>query len=185
MSFIDLFAIPFYDCLTIVWLGLPLLMASIIEAFLWKTAVFECLNYPISVKLFGENKKWRGLVSLPIAHLLSVWFFQRLEVGLELHFNKIILLSSLNGFSYGLLVGFVFNLSELPNSFIKRRLNIPPGAERSPIFYWIDHMDSTYGVLIVLYFYLQPPIHLLLNGLWMAPVAFAAATWLRKKIGVK
>lgn len=185
MNFIDLFEISFYDCLTIVWLGLPLLAASVIEAFLWKTAVFEYLNYPISVRLFGKNKRWRGLVSLPIAHLISVWFFQRLEISLDISFDKIILLSSLNAFWYGLLVGFVFNLSELPNSFVKRRLNIPPGAERSSTFYWIDHMDSTYGVLLVLYFYLQPPLHLLLNGLWMAPVAFAAATWLRKKIGVK
>ena len=185
MIFANFVELIFYDALTVVWLGLPLLLASIIEVFLWKTTLFEYLNYPINIRLFGRNKRWRGLVSLPIAHLIGVWMLQRLEISLGLSSDQIILLSDHNTLFYGLLVGFVFNLSELPISFIKRRLNIPPGTERNGLFSWIDHMDSPYGVLLALYFYLRLPIHLLFNALWMGPVTFAAATWLRKKIGAK
>ncbi len=185
MSFTDLLSLLINDALTILWLGLPLLLASILEFFLWKTPAFELLNIPIHAGLFGENKKWRGLVSLPLAHVVSVLMFQGLEKSLRLSFTKIILISSLNGVIYGLLVGFVFNFFELPNSFIKRRLNIAPGSESHPVFYWVDHMDSPYGVLLVLSFYLHLPLHSILNGLWMTPIAFMGATWLRKEIGVK
>lgn len=185
MGIPNLVNLSLYDFLTIAWLGVPLFVASIIEAFLWKTPLFNRLNYPIHSRLFGENKKWRGLVSLPLAHLACVLGFQQLEIGFGVSFDHIILLRSLDGVVYGLLVGFVFNLFELPNSFIKRRLGIAPGNENRPLFHWIDHMDSPYGVLLVLSFYLRPPLHLILNALWMAPVSFMAATWLRKKIGVK
>ncbi|MCG8366388.1 MAG: CDP-archaeol synthase [Pseudanabaenales cyanobacterium] len=182
MSPLDLYK---NDFLSLVWLGLPLLLASIFEALLWKTALFNRLSYPIHVGLFGVNKKWRGLVSLPLTHLVSVWIFQMLEIGLKFNLKNIILLSSFNGILYGLLIGFIFNLSELPNSFIKRRLKISPGDESNPVFYWIDHMDSPYGVLLTLYVYFRLPLHLILNGLWMTPLLFMGSTWLRKRLGVK
>ena len=146
----ELSQMALHDLLCLIWLGCPLLLASIIEALLWKTPLFATLSYPIQADWFGSNKQWRGLVSLPLAHWISVWLFQILENSTSL--ISPILLNSFNPVLYGVLIGFVFNLSELPNSFIKRRLQIPPGDESNPIFYWIDHMDSPYGMLLVLYF---------------------------------
>ena len=176
------FFIP--DTLNLLWLALGLFMAGVIEAFLWKTSAFQLLNVPIQSQWFGANKKWRGLISLPLAMLISVYVLHWVEILIPFPQNTI-LFSNFNLLQFGLLVGLVFNLSELPNSFIKRRLAIPPGDESSKIFYFVDHMDSTYGVLILWYFFFNFPLHFILTGLVVTPLLFMGATELRKKLGLK
>ncbi|MDJ0571206.1 MAG: CDP-archaeol synthase [Pleurocapsa sp. MO_192.B19] len=177
------------DTLNLLWLALSLFIAGIIEAFLWKTPLFQIANKPIQLQLFGANKKWRGLISLPLAMVASVYLLHIIENLIEILIpslpQKAILFSNFNLLEFGLLVGFIFNLSELPNSFVKRRLDIPPGDESSKIFYFIDHMDSTYGVLILWYFYFHFPLHFVLTGLIVTPLLFMGATELRKKLGLK
>ena len=173
------------DLINLLWLGLGLFVAGVIEAFLWKTTPFQLLNLPIQAHWFGENKKWRGLVSLPLAMAISVYLLHLVE---KIYFpvaDNFVLFSDFNLLEFGLLVGFAFNLSELPNSFIKRRLHIPPGDESSKIFYVVDHLDSTYGVLLLWYLYFHFPLHLILTGLIFTPLLFMAATELRKKLGLK
>jgi hypothetical protein len=183
---VDICQIFFQDTSNILWLICPLFLAGILEAFLWKTALFEPLNFPINQSLFGANKKWRGLVSLPLTHAVSVGLCQILEPWIVKDpLPNWISLSSLNWLEYGLLVGFIFNLSELPNSFTKRRLGIPPGDESSLLFYFVDHSDSPYGTLLLWYFYFQFPGHLILTGLVVTPLLFMTATWIRKKLGLK
>ena len=60
------------DTLNLLWLALSLFIAGVIEAFMWKTSLFQLLNIPIQAEWFGANKKWRGLFSLPIAMVISV-----------------------------------------------------------------------------------------------------------------
>ena len=174
-----------WDTLNLLWLALGLFLAGIIEAFLWKTSPFKLLNVPIQTQWFGANKKWRGLISLPLAMLASVYLLHLVEIAIPSIPQNAILFSDFNLLQFGLLVGFVFNLSELPNSFVKRRLAIPPGDESSKIFYFIDHMDSTYGVLILWYLYFHFPLHFIITGLIVTPLLFMGATELRKKLGLK
>ncbi|MCU0533863.1 MAG: CDP-archaeol synthase, partial [Hydrococcus sp. Prado102] len=122
----QLFLILLQDILNIIWLALGLFLAGIIEGFLWKTQWFDLVNRPINKELFGENKKWRGLITLPLTNTISTLVFQLLEKLLPVVGN-FIYFSNFNFIEYGLLVGFVFNLSELPNSYVKRRFKIPPG----------------------------------------------------------
>lgn len=173
------------DTLNLVWLSLSLFLAGVLEALLWKTPVFQRINTPINIQWFGANKKWRGLVSLPLACVVSTCFLQYFEGYLFSGPTQFILFSNFNCLEYGLLVGLVFNLSELPNSFIKRRLNIPAGDESNKLFYWVDHMDSTYGVLILWYFYFHFPLHMIITGFLITPLLFMGATVLRKKLGLK
>ena len=173
------------DTLNLLWLALSLFVAGAIEAFLWKTSPFQALNVPIQTTWFGANKKWRGLISLPIAMLISVCLFKAIEMLIPALSRQEFAFSNFNTTEFGLLVGFVFNLAELPNSFIKRRLAIPPGDENSKLFYFIDHMDSTYGVLILWYFYFRFPLHFVIVGLIVTPLLFMGATELRKKLGWK
>jgi hypothetical protein len=176
------------EIVNLIWLSIGLFIAGVLEAFLWKTSFFQLFNQPINSKLFGENKKWRGLISLPLANLISVWLLQEVELYLFPpldHLDNLILFSNYNFLEYGILVGFVFNLSELPNSFIKRRLNIPPGDESNKFFYFIDHLDSTSGVLILWYFYFHFPLNFVLVGLIVTPLLFMGATLLRKQLGLK
>ena len=173
------------DTVNLLWLALGLFIAGVIEAFLWKTSVFQLLNRPIQTDWFGANKKWRGLVSLPLAMLISVYLLHFFEINSSFLSKDAIRFSDFNLLEFGLLVGLIFNLSELPNSFIKRRLNIPPGDESSKIFYFIDHMDSTYGVLILWYLYFHFPLHLIVTGIIITPLLFMGATEIRKKLGLK
>ena len=173
------------DTLNLLWLALSLFLAGVIEAFLWKTTPFQLLNIPIQTQWFGANKKWRGLISLPLAMVVSVYVFKLWELGFPALTRQAIAFSNFNLIEFGLLMGFIFNLAELPNSFIKRRLDIPPGDESSKVFYFIDHMDSTYGVLILWYFYFHFPLHFILTSLIVTPLLFMGATELRKKLGLK
>jgi CDP-2,3-bis-(O-geranylgeranyl)-sn-glycerol synthase len=107
-------------------------------------------------RIFGQNKRLRGLIVMPLAsagafallgfashRLLPDW----LAAGLwELTPGRYALL--------GLVAGLAFMLAELPNSFLKRQLGIPPGAvprQRSARFICmlLDRLDSVLGVLIV------------------------------------
>ena len=172
------------DTLNLLWLASGLFIAGVIEAFLWKTSPFQLLSIPIQAEWFGVNKKWRGLVSLPLAMVISVCLLNIVENVVNIP-SQAILFSDFNPLEFGLLVGFVFNLAELPNSFVKRRLNIPPGDENNRLFYFIDHMDSTYGVLILWYFYFHFPLHFIITGSIVTPLLFMGATELRKKLGLK
>lgn len=186
MSVLSIGQIVLVDTINLIWLALGLFLAGTLEAFLWKAPWFQIFNQPIQENWFGANKKWRGLISLPLTHTLSVFLFQLLEKPLLTQLpTDIILFSNFNALEYGLFVGFIFNLSELPNSFIKRRLQIPPGDESNPIFYVVDHIDSTYGALILWYFYFHFPVHLILTGLIVTPLLFMGATSLRKQLGLK
>ena len=182
MNWIQLFI---SDTLNLLWLALGLFIAGVIEAFLWKTSAFQLLNVPIQAQWFGANKKWRGLISLPMAMLISVYLLHFVETLIPDIPQNAILFSDFNLLQFGLLVGLVFNLSELPNSFVKRRLAIPPGDESSKMFYFVDHMDSTYGVLILWYFWFHFPLHFIVTGLIVTPLLFMGATELRKKLGLK
>lgn len=173
------------DTINVLWLALSLFLAGVLEAFLWKTSFFQLLNYPIQTQWFGANKKWRGLVSLPLTMLVSVYLLSLVESLVPALTQLTISFTNFNVLEFGLLVGFIFNLSELPNSFVKRRLNIPPGDESSKLFYLIDHLDSTYGVLILWYYYFHFPLHFILTGLIITPLLFMGATELRKKLGLK
>ena len=175
----------FTDTINLLWLALSLFIAGVIEAFLWKTSPFQVLNFPIQTSWFGANKKWRGLISLPFAMVTSVYLLNLVERLIPAFSQQLISFSNFNLIKFGLLVGLVFNLSELPNSFVKRRLNIPPGDENNKLFYFVDHMDSTYGVLILWYFYFHFPLHFIATGLIVTPLLFMGATELRKKLGLK
>ena len=54
----------------------------------------------------------------------------------------------------GLYLGFAYILAELPNSFIKRRIEIPPGQNvagfKGSFFMVIDQVDSSLGCAVAL-----------------------------------
>lgn len=94
-------------------------------------------------RLFGANKTLRGLVVMPLATGLGqlAWSW---ATGDDPH---------LRGFAWGGLLGLGYVLGELPNSFIKRRLDISPGAAArgslARIFWLLDQVDSLAGIALV------------------------------------
>jgi CDP-archaeol synthase len=109
-------------------------------------------------RIFGDNKMWRGLMLMPPAaaavfalfaanrQMLPEW----IEQGMwQLPVHQFALLGAVAGAS--------FMLAELPNSFLKRQLDVAPGgAPRQPALavfcFVLDRLDSVLGTLIVLSF---------------------------------
>jgi len=106
-------------------------------------------------RLFGANKMLRGLMVMPVAAALTFsaigvlreWLPGWLAAGMwDLAAGEYALL--------GLACGLAFMIFELPNSFLKRQLDVTPGE--APRRSWLrllcfvfDRCDSTLGVMLV------------------------------------
>ncbi|MFT6127588.1 MAG: CDP-diacylglycerol--serine O-phosphatidyltransferase [Flavobacteriaceae bacterium] len=103
---------------------------------------FKSIAFPISRKMFGDTKTYRGVIVLPILTglfaLLSSYYFGSFEISIAY--------DAFVGFGLGL----AYILAELPNSYIKRRLGIATGAQSKKykyVQYFTDKADSLIGVL--------------------------------------
>jgi hypothetical protein len=100
-------------------------------------------------RLFGDNKTARGFVVMVPATGLA--FLVLALAGF--HRTGAWPLTPWQYLGLGLLAGAGCMLGELPNSFIKRQLRIPPGSPAAgpvarPLFCVVDRLDSTLGVLV-------------------------------------
>lgn len=137
---------------------LPILLSGITFIFLLKKNYFLFLNYPIDFglsigkkRIFGENKKIKGPIFMGA-------FTALYGIIITLVFNNLII--HIQDLFYVLLsyflTGLSYSIGELPNSFIKRQLNISPGDQsKSPywrfIFSFLDIFDSLIFVGITYY----------------------------------
>jgi CDP-archaeol synthase len=152
------------------WVFVPVLGAPILHAPVLTFDLLKGLKRPLDFgrciggrRLFGDNKTWRGAIVMFVgvlvaAVLLSLWpwYWHHLPDGIQ----------DAGPWIYGTLLGLGVVLGELPNSFLKRRLDIAPGTQR----------QSLGGALLSLYdqadFVLA--IWVLLLPIWTMSVAQAA-----------
>lgn len=152
------------EILGTLYLLLPLLGAAALHGVCMKYEWLAMLKRPIDAgrswrgrRLFGHSKTWRGPV-LVAAGAGGVWWLQRSLLHGVPAFAALELVdyAALPGLGFGLLAGFVAELAELPNSFVKRQLDIAPGTTtRGPLallFYVWDQLDVLSGYLLVLAF---------------------------------
>jgi hypothetical protein len=108
-----------------------------------------------SRRIFGDNKTLRGLV-LMVAFTI---FTTAAEAALAAHVEWAREITprqllSAGPFKWGALLGLGYVLGELPNSFLKRQIDIAPGAPGSgflaPVFWIVDQIDSLAGALIAM-----------------------------------
>jgi len=103
-------------------------------------------------RLFGENKTFRGFVVMVPAAAIA---FPFVAFEMTQHAPAAAGLWPLTPLGYAALgawAGLGFMLGELPNSFLKRQLDIPPGAARANRLAWTvqllaDRLDSGIGML--------------------------------------
>ena len=105
-------------------------------------------------RLFGANKRVRGLASLPVAAAVVFAAFGALQGALpEWLLAAMWPLTTIQYAMLGALAGLACMLAELPNSFVKRQLGIEPGEmprrglARS-IVRAVDRVDSPLGMVI-------------------------------------
>jgi hypothetical protein len=121
---------------------LPLVLGNVLHMIVVKRNWFKSIAFPISRKIFGDTKTYRGVIVLPILTglfaLLSSYYFGSFEISIAY--------DAFVGFGLGL----AYILAELPNSYIKRRLGIATGAQSKKykyVQYFTDKADSLIGVL--------------------------------------
>lgn len=142
------------------YLILPLLVAGAVHAPVIKRNLLPGLARPLDfgrsyrgTRVFGENKTWRGVL-LMSAVAVAVVFGQSLAYPYEpFRSLSIVDYSETRWLALGLALGVSYSLSELPNSFLKRRLGIPPGGvsrSRAAVQYVADQADSAIGGTLAL-----------------------------------
>lgn len=160
--------------LQIIFFYSPLVLAGFFNSIFIKSSFLNSLKAPLDngkvlsdgKRLFGKNKTWKGFIGMPFFTSLwmiifwcyynfSSWFKDYSVIPYE-QFS--ILLMGVYGFLWGL----AYVVFELPNSFLKRRLNIGEGKERegegNTLFNFIDQADSAVGVLLLMPLFYDPPL---------------------------
>jgi len=148
---------------------LPLIAGGIANMIFTKTTLYKNHRYPIDgfknykdgKRIFGDNKTWIGFFSMIIFCIIFQVLFGILFNELSISQCNDLYIVNENtitfNFLIGCLIGFVYMISELPNSFIKRRLDIKSGKTdkgiKGVIFFMIDQIDSLIGVMFVIYLF--------------------------------
>ncbi|HZT96513.1 MAG TPA: CDP-archaeol synthase [Chloroflexota bacterium] len=144
----------------VVWLMFPVVAAGATHVVVLKLDLLNRLAIPLDAgaswrgkRIFGDNKTVRGSVLMPVMAAC----FTSLEAALASRrqaggFDPRVEFATTPWIA-GFLVGLAYCLAELPNSFLKRRLDIPAGghsARGSSVQYAVDQLDSVVGCLLAL-----------------------------------
>lgn len=154
---------------------LPLILAGITNMVFVKLPILSFLSVPMDKgkilkdgkRLFGDNKTWKGFVGMIIS--TSFWF---LVMSIISQTNVWFETMSFFPFStyntpfqelwYGAVWGVGYVLFELPNSYLKRRLDIAAGmAGRGmlgQLFAFVDQADSVLGCIVFMCFFYSPTL---------------------------
>ena len=126
----------------IYFLILPAILGGVLNMVFVKLPILKSWQIPMDggktlkdgERIFGDNKTWKGFFGMILLTALSAWIVWN------------------DAFSYSFLcgawLGFAYALFELPNSFIKRRLNIQPGKNGGIIQTFFDQADSVIGYVL-------------------------------------
>jgi CDP-diglyceride synthetase len=144
------------------YLLLPLLGGAAVHGVCMKNGWLAFLARPMDGDrlyrgrpLFGHSKTFRGPVLVAVGAEIVLALQSQILHNLE-GFASIELVdyAELPGWWLGLLAGGVAELSELPNSFVKRQLGIEPGGTArgrlSVVFYLWDQLDVLIGFWLVM-----------------------------------
>ena len=118
-------------------------------------------------RIFGDNKTWRGLVVMVPAAGASFAMLAVLARESPSVAGGVWPLSVGGYAGLGLGAGLGFMAGELPNSFLKRQLDVPAGQAADgpiarPAFFVLDRIDSAAGMMLALSLFV--PVH---AGTWL------------------
>ena len=110
-------------------------------------------------RLFGNNKTWKGFIGMIAITAICLAAAEGLAANFP-HIRQLSLIPfedlrfPFNAWFFGAVWGLAYVLAELPNSFLKRRVDIPPGKNVSGtkgfLFLVLDQADSVIACVLVL-----------------------------------
>jgi len=154
-------------------LFVPVLGAPILHGPVLALDLFGRLKRPLDAgktwrgrRLFGDNKTWRGAIVMTLGPLLATlvlwqwpWWHDTLPGAAR----------DAGPFVLGLLIGVGVVIGELPNSLLKRQLDVVPGSQRGGAaglaLTALDQGDLVLGIWICLL-----PVYGM--ALWVVALAF-------------
>jgi CDP-archaeol synthase len=176
-------------------LATPLLFGLVVHGLCMKLKLLPALAVPIDRgaslrgrRLFGDNKTYRGVAAMGLGSSLGFLLLGQLASGSRHQY-----LSQLPDGPFALLlgaaVGTVAMLAELPNSTIKRQLDLPPGEQMKGLpriaFHVLDQVDIWLGAWLVLAFVVSPTIGLLLGSFVWIYRGHQVFTFIGYKLGMR
>jgi CDP-diacylglycerol--serine O-phosphatidyltransferase len=135
-----------------IWLlSFPVIFGGVTHMLVVRRDWFRAIKCPIHERTFGASKTWRGFVFVPIATAIGTGLASAQQCVLVVNGAQGPF-ESVNWLLLGILLGLAYMLAELPNSWIKRRMGVPPGlrpSHYSKLFLIVDHSDSVLGCVLV------------------------------------
>ena len=118
-------------------------------------------NFWDNKRVFGENKTWKGFLGYLLFNTVFSVVWGAVCDASALGQLNFFYVNHTNTFLFnlivGLLLGLGYSLFELPNSFLKRRLDIQPGKSISgackAFFVFLDQADSVFGCALVVWLF--------------------------------
>lgn len=176
---------------------LAFVAAGFVQTFWLRSELSKRFSAPIDGgrvfrkrRIFGDNKTLRGFIAIVPAVALA---FVAFRVLFGVFGNLLDVIWPLTIWQYaalGCFVGVGFMLGELPNSFVKRQFDIPPGGQPKQPFarrlgFLIDRFDSILGGMLFLAFAVPVPVATYLYILLLGPFIHLAFNLLLYRLGVK
>jgi hypothetical protein len=142
-------------------------------------------------RVFGDNKTVRGfIVMIPAAAVAFVSLFAAIAISVPNVATNLWQLSMRGYAVLGAWAGLGFMLGELPNSFVKRQLDVAPG--QSPrgrtaalVSFIVDRLDSIIGMLLAITLAAPTPWLTWAFVILIGPAIHFAFSVLLYRIGVK
>lgn len=157
----------------IYFLILPAIIGGVLNMVFVKLPILKSWQVPMDGnktlkdgrRVFGDNKTWKGFFGMIVLSSVSAGVFWH------------------NAFAYpflcGAWLGLAYVLFELPNSFIKRRLNIQAGKNGGFVQTFFDQADSVIGYVLFL-----PLVYPLTLGEALGVLIIATATHYVVNVGL-
>lgn len=124
----------------------------------WATPMDRGRYWTDNKRIFGDNKTWKGFWGMAVFTAITVLIYE-LCLSHSTWLQSVNLLQfktpfhTAEAFAVGFLLGLAYVVFELPNSFIKRRINIEAGKNASGkkgiIFTVVDQADSVIGCALI------------------------------------
>jgi hypothetical protein len=180
----------------ILFLGSPILPAAIAHGLCVKYDWLNWLKRPLDFglrlkgkRIFGDHKTWRA----PLIYVVFCTLGTMVQAWLQGRGDLPPWLFLVDYEAYGILAGILMGLGmatgELPNSFLKRQLDVAPGKRKKGlpgiVIFLFDQVDLAMGIWVFLFLLIRPTWWLVAWSLLLTIVLHVAVSTVGYLLGMR